>query len=403
MRSWIWLVIMLCSMALVSAQAYTAPSNPENAPLMHSGIVYVAPLNPENVPLLHGVEVQVNFTGPTIVNACGNVILFHTQNLNCTFNATDYDAQELVWAINDSRVQIISLNTSGQVFDNPSLQDYNLPSCWSIKVNVTDTDNESASSIFQYCINDTAPTFNETIQNVTITNTSSYSALYNWSDAEGDNASIVINNCSLAFNVSINNLTRTINLSRIAGGLVNETYSCSMNLSDTVLNTTSNLFVLLLIIDPNGVANYTVTNGTNFSSLRPVINLSVTTINHSYIRILNASNVTNNHTYIYVTGYNYTTENASASNPFFRVNNSDTQLLNAVCKLNETLRNIEVRASPQFHPQNATNLSTVYTVVQANVSANSSVGIYPYFNYVRFNITAPRNDSVTLICAMEVP
>lgn len=391
MRHSLWILLILCSISIVFATEYAGPPNPENAPLVHSGISFIAPPNAENVPLLHGPEVQINGTGPVIVNACGpNITVFHNMNLNCTFNATDPNEQELVWAVNDSRIQMISKNTSGQVFDNPTLQEYNLPGCWNIKVNVTDTDNESTSTTFNYCINDTAPAFNETLANITVFNTQNYSQYYNWSDVEGDNASIALNCTGL--NATINNVTHTVLFTRIADNGTAFVQICRATLNDTILASSRDI-VLNVTTDPATVANYTITNGTNMSGLNPVLN---------FTGISNQSILRFNYTYNLMWFYNRSQQNQTVSNPFLYFNNTDSQDLCIRCNITILLQGITVKLSLNFSGINESRITGNNTLVACGRPANSSTRVWAFFDYVAYNYTVQRNDSTALICEMKV-
>lgn len=95
---------------------------------------------------------------PYYVDTCDDVTIYHDEDLMCQVNATDPESGPIVYGINDTRV---SINATGYIYDNASLSDYNLPSCWNISYNVTDDHDITVNASFVYCINDTAPTLSD--------------------------------------------------------------------------------------------------------------------------------------------------------------------------------------------------------------------------------------------------
>jgi len=94
--------------------------------------------------------------GVNITDTCPNVDIYHNQDFSCSPNATNQGTDNILWSVNDSRVNITGLNTTALLFDNPNPTDYNLPDCWDVNV-TAESGTSSDSFTFVYCINNTAP------------------------------------------------------------------------------------------------------------------------------------------------------------------------------------------------------------------------------------------------------
>ena len=384
-KYYIWIC---CFLLLISGVfSYTAP--PFNSINMtFSGAVYVAPAN-NDINITFG-EVIVQENGSTLVDVCGTITIFHNQNLSCQFNATsDFTnlTNPLVWAVNDSRVNLTASNNTAYVVDDPVLQEYNLPGCWDINVSISDLEGPGSDShIFKYCINDTSPLFNETIGNQTITNLQDFLFVGNVTDNEADPYFTSIN-CTIVQTAAINT-TSQYNITKIANGTV-EQQICEITISDTVLNSTQS-FLFNISTDADFIALYNVTLGANLSEFRPSINFTnVTTQINGILNLINIS----------VLG----TENVTNQNPYFVLNNTDTQDLNASCKSDNNPSDLLISVNDQLLSSNRTNISSSnFTLFYQGIPPGGTVSVFPFWEYIDFNFTVERNITVNLSCIMEV-
>jgi len=167
---------------------------------------------------------------PILLSSCLDVTLYHNQNLVCQNNASDINNPTInyEWKVNDSR---LNMTIAGLLTDNPTLSDYNLPGCWDVTSTVNNTVGLKSSS-FKYCINNTAPTFNETIPDATAQSSLTFNYTGNFSDAQNDNATLIVSCDGLTF--SLDNSSHTYNLFNSSqSGVLN----CDVSLSDGVSNT----------------------------------------------------------------------------------------------------------------------------------------------------------------------
>lgn len=160
---------------------------------------------------------KISDAGPAITDICSLTNISHSQYLDCKVNATDPESDPLTFYVNDSRVTMNA--TTGVLYDDPVLSDYNLPDCWDLTVNVTDTIGWSDAS-FVYCVYDTAPV--STVKNITPSPVlaGTWPTLYvNITDVELDDATVV-------------------NISWHVNGVLSHMDSWSDVVSATMLNTT---------------------------------------------------------------------------------------------------------------------------------------------------------------------
>lgn len=383
MKWYLVFLLILCS-AFVYGIDYTAPTKNEVTFVFDQDTDYTAPQ--KNAVTFIFDPTPLNITAPVIVDACGTTTIFHNQNLSCTFNATlDETSTGGNWTVNDSRVSIISQNSSGTVVDDPSLSDYNLPGCWDIRVVVTDNIGSDGET-FTYCINNTAPSFNETIGNLTFINTQKVSIIANFSDVEGDNASISVN-CTI-LNSTVNNVSKTYNLSREVDLLIDEQV-CLLTISDTVLSNTQ-VFEVNISKDSLLIPSFNVTIGANLSALFPDGNFTGSIINASF-RLLTRENMS--------------TKNVTSSNSYLQLNNSDPDLqpLDVYCRSNQTVSDLKISVSPQFNAENKTELNLTNRLIVSNVSSGGIIDIFPFWDYLQFNYSTIRRFEFNITCEMEVP
>lgn len=326
---------------------------------------------------------QINDTAPVFVNSCDTVHLFHSQNLTCQFNATDAEDDAITFDINDSRVTITQ---DGFVVDNATLQEYNMPNGWDLEINITDTVLANATFMV-YQINDTAPQFTELFGPLSFINTELVNFAANFTDFELDDAELGIN-CTI-LNATVFNNTITYNLSRqIDLGSNGTVEVCQLDISDTVLNS-SQTFTVTITLDPDSVATFTVTVGTNMSAFYPDLTIYFNQTNFN-LQLTNSSNNPQ--------------ENMTATNPYLVLNNTDTQQLNVTCQVNMTFSDIFFNVSTNFTgaKQPVTNVSTL---VATNISPGTLINVFPFFDYLDYNFTntSARNDDANLTCQMVVP
>jgi len=322
-----------------------------------------------SVVFLDGLIPTVAAVSLTITDACGTTTIFHNSELNCTFNAT-YDGAAAVvnWTINDSRVDIISLNLAGQVYDNPTLSDYNLPGCWSVDVTASGGD-ASDTATFSYCVNDTAPAMNETFVSISLVGSEKFSIIANFTDFEADPGNISIN-CT-AFNITVDNSTNTYNLSREGDSAVEQSQVCLITLSDDTLSSTQEILL-------NLTNSSVITIPANISGFIPSFNVSQATINASL------------NTY---TEYNITMENMTGNNPLWNITNLVSSTLNIQAKLNETVSDVVLSCGCTFNPTNTTNLTTSFQTL-CTIPALGVEEVWCWTNMVAFNFTTRRNISL---------
>lgn len=322
-----------------------------------------------------------------ITQACSSVHVFHNQNLSCQFNATSTE-NFLSWSVNDSRVTIVGNNFTAYVVDNPSLSDYNMPNGWTIVVTANGS-SSSGTANMQYYINDTAPTFNETISNFTFYNTLNFTFNGNFSDVEADNASAFVN-CTL-LNITVNNATHNYSLNHTADSGASKFQLCNVTLSDTVLFR-SQFFYVNITIDPGTVASYNITYGANMSALYPKL----------YPQQFNVTPNRRNLTTMQLWYYNASQQNQSVNNPMFRFNNTDNQALNIRCNISIIVPKITVKLSLFSNGSNASNITGNNSLIAASRAANTSTATYAFFDYNAYNYTAQVNDSTAIVCEMKV-
>lgn len=322
----------------------------------------------------------INNTVPRFAQNCTTVHLYHNQNLSCQFNSTDNENDQIFYYINDSRVNITQ---DGYVVDNASFSDYNMPGGWLLNITISDTLFNTSRNM-TYLINDTAPTFNEHFTNFSFYNDLNYSISANFTDNETDAASLTINCTQL--NATVFNDTSSYNLSRISSSENSTFRVCLLTISDTRLNSTMS-FTVNITQNPGTVASYTITLGANMSALHPRL---VLYFNQTDM-FRNLTNSTDN-----------IQENMTATNPFYRINNTDDQLLKARCSINQTVQGYVFRVATNF-TGNKTNMTINMTDIYLNVSPNQTINVYPFFDLWNYNFTLPRNDTATLSCDMAVP
>ena len=297
----------------------------------------------------------------TIVDSCTSINIYHSQNLSCEINASSTE-DYISWSVNDSRVEISRNNDSAYLIDDPSLTDYNIGACWSILITANAT-NTQDTSIIQYCIDDHAPTRNDTalILNNTVINYSGY-----FFDADNDVVSMSFNCTAISAVYSQSDYSYVLTFNELSPV---GNYPCQWNITDNVTTSSNNITV-------NISSAITFAVGDNLSAFIPQLNLSSATFNAT-LNTLKA--------------YNTPFQNMSISNPLWNVSSQLAFDDTIGVTRNVTRSDIVVGCSCTYDVSTKINLSGTVTTDMCVIGAGSYVNVWCWTDFVDTNLTNEQN------------